>query len=684
MRGLFNEIKMKTKSNNLTTKFSPLVASVFLVLFIIISLWLILAYAEKERNRDLTNWQSRLAMLAEIRSAAVEDWIEERKNQLDKLADNASLKLFLTEHNNKNNVDEIVLSAVQGHVRNLLRASAERFGFAEDASAINKINMQTSSEYGLAILDAKKQLILSTKGFPKNIKNHIGIINKVFASAKPQIIDLYSVQKQQAVYGYMLPVFQIQDTELTTPVGAIMLLLNPQKNLYNILKNKQSITRTDESLLVKQDGASLVYISPIKDEYKLFHRLPDNNRLASSYAFHNPGDFKELMDYTGNAVLVTARKIKNTKWRLIQKISAAEALAESNKHQVFLLTAFTLFVLMVSAAFIAIWRHSTSLRLQSLSETLAARTDLLDAVTNNIKDNIILLNEDSKIIFMNPVFAKMLSLDLAEIKSKHITVVLGKETSELLINSASENNKACVLPLHINQKKKIYHITATRLTSGEYEKNNLYVLHDISELKQEQEKREQLGRGIIGTLVKAVDMHDPFCANHSARTREVSLAIANEMDLSEAQLESLEMAALLANIGKLYVPKEILTKMEPLSADESKQLKQHIEFAVDILSELSFNGPVVDIISQKNERLDGSGYPKGLLGDEIMLESKILAVANAFVAMASSRAYREGRAVKEVIDMLLEQSEAQYDRHVVAALFHISENKADWKTWQSI
>ena len=623
-------------------------------------------------------------MLAEIRSAAVEDWIEERKNQLEKLADNASLKLFLAEHNNKNNIDEVVLSALQGHVRNLLRASAARFDFAEDAAAINKINIQKSSEYGLAILDAKKQLILSTKGFPKNIENHNNIINKVFASAKPQIIDLYSGKKQQPVYGYILPVFQVQDAALTTPIGAVMLLLNPQKNLYKILKNKQSITRTDESLLVKRDGPSLVYISPIKNGYKLFHRLPDNNRLASSYAFHNLGDFKALTDYSGDVALVTARKIKNTKWRLIQKISATEALAESNKHQRFLLTAFTLFVLMVAAAFIAIWRHSTSLRLQSLSKTLEARTDLLDAVTNNIKDNIILLSEDSKIIFINSALAKTLSLDLEEIKEKHIAAVLGKETSELLINSVSENNKTCVLPLHINQQKKIYHVTATRLASGEYEKNNLYVLHDISELKREQEKREQLGRGIIGTLVKAVDMHDPHCANHSARTRDVSLAIANEMGLSEAQLESLEMAALLANIGKLYVPREILTKMEPLSAEESKQLKQHIEFAVDILSKLSFNGPVVEIISQKNERLNGSGYPKGLRGDEIMLESKILAVANAFVAMASSRAYREGRAVKEVIDILLEQSEKEYDRHVVAALFHISENKADWKTWRRI
>lgn len=675
---------MNDKSSPSLIKLTPMLASFFLMFFIASSLWLIFEYAEKERNRDLANWQSRLAMLAEIRAAAVEDWIGERKSQLSKLAENASLRLFLAEHNNRDKVDKVVLSAVQGHVRNLLRVSAERFGFAEDVSAINNLHLNVSSEYGLAVLDAKQQLVLSTKGFPQNIEIHSDVINAVYKTAKAQIIDLYAGQKQKPVYGYILPVFQIQDMNSSVPQGAVMLLLNPQKNLYNILKNKQSITSSDESLLVKRDGSSLVYISPIKGDFQPFHRLPDNNLLASSYAYHQPGGFKELLDYHGNNVLVTGREIKNTPWRLVQKISSAEALAESNKHQKFLLTTFTLFVLVVATAFIAIWRHSTSLRLRSLSVALESRTHLLNAVTDNIKDNIILLDDELRVVFINSAFAQALSLHKDEIKLKHIAGVLGAETSELLMSSRSADNNSSVMALKINGSERIFHVASSHLTSGEHCNDSLFVLHDITELKQEQEKREQLGRGIIGTLVKAVDMHDPFCANHSSRTRDVAMAIAKEMDVSAASLESLEMAALLANIGKLYVPKDILTKMDALSDDESRQLKKHIEHALDILSELSFNGPVLDIISQKNERLDGSGYPKGLKEEEIMLESRILAVSNAFVAMASSRAYREGRAVKEVINILLEQSETQYDRHVVAALFHISENKADWKTWQSI
>jgi HD-GYP domain-containing protein (c-di-GMP phosphodiesterase class II) len=103
---------------------------------------------------------------------------------------------------------------------------------------------------------------------------------------------------------------------------------------------------------------------------------------------------------------------------------------------------------------------------------------------------------------------------------------------------------------------------------------------------------------------------------------------------------------------------------------------------IDILKGLEFDGPVIDIISQKNEYLDGSGYPEGIKGEAILAESRILSVANAFVAMSSARAYRQGKSVREVLDILLTQADKRYDRHVLAALFHVAENRADWNSWQ--
>ena len=103
-----------------------------------------------------------------------------------------------------------------------------------------------------------------------------------------------------------------------------------------------------------------------------------------------------------------------------------------------------------------------------------------------------------------------------------------------------------------------------------------------------------------------------------------------------------------------------------------------------VLRKLKFDGPVIEFVQQKNECLDGSGYPQGISGDEIHQESRILSVANAFVAMTSSRAYRSGKPIKEVLDILMSEADSRYDRHVIAALFHVAENHADWDSWQQV
>jgi HD-GYP domain-containing protein (c-di-GMP phosphodiesterase class II) len=162
------------------------------------------------------------------------------------------------------------------------------------------------------------------------------------------------------------------------------------------------------------------------------------------------------------------------------------------------------------------------------------------------------------------------------------------------------------------------------------------------------------------------------------------MAIAQAMELPEARHDALAMASLLANIGKLYLPKEVLTKMDKLTGEEEEMLRNAATNSVDILKDLEFDGPVIKFIEQKNERLDGTGYPAGISGDRILQESRILSVSNAFVAMSSARAYRPGKPIEKVLEILLEQVDERYDRHVVAALFHVAENRSDWASWQKV
>lgn len=659
---------------------SAKVASALLLVFVIISLWLIMKYADKERQRDLLSWQSRLSVIAEIRTTSIETLLNKQSGQLEELADNPSLRLFLSQAKEDEVLNEAIIRAQQGHVRNLIRATADRMGF--DSPQTRSLNSKMQKGHGLAILDGEANLVMSTRGFPEEIEQHKTHIRQVIETGKKVLIDLYK-QDGQIVYGYVQPVFHIQNLNSGQPVGVVMMLIDANSGLYQLVQSRQGVTETDETLLVRRKENTIEYLSPLAKGYELLHQLPNKNKnIAGVYAIEDVGGFSEATDYMQKRVLVTGRKVKGTSWVLVEKIDVDEALEESNKHQQFLLTTFSIIVLLIATAFIAIWRHSTSLRLQKLSMKLETHGALLDAVTNNIRENIFLLDEQDQVIFYNPAFAETMGIDDEDVVGRKLDTIMSQQAIRELVLEKKEAVDLSVRTLEINGEYKSYHVTSINPESGDYQQARLYVLHDISELKAEQEKREKLSKGIITTLVKAVDLHDPYCANHSERTREVAVEIAREMDMSPEQIESLEMAALLANIGKLYVPRDILTKLEPLSEEESKVLHRHIDDALKILADLSFNGPVLDIIAQKNERLDGSGYPAGLKGSEIMRESRILAVANAFVAMASSRAYRKGRAMSEVLNLLLEQSDKKYDRHAVAALFHIAENKSGWKSWQ--
>jgi PAS domain S-box-containing protein len=326
--------------------------------------------------------------------------------------------------------------------------------------------------------------------------------------------------------------------------------------------------------------------------------------------------------------------------------------------------------------------------LQKATRRLEARAALLNAVGDSINDHIFLLDHNNKLVFINDALARSFSIDNVDVRGKALNHVFDTEITEQLLKIKPVDDEGDIrnreMRLGFKDRRHDYHVSIVALRHPDYKQSHLYVMHDITELKDAQGRHNRLMDGIISTLAQVIDKHDPHCAHHSERTREVAIAIARAMELPKERIDILSMAALLANIGKLYIPAEVLTNMEPLTPAEELMLRENINYSVEILKDLEFDGPVIEFVQQKNECLDGSGYPNGVSGDAIFQESRILSVANAFVAMTSSRAYRPGMPVKEVLDILLSEADSRYDRHVIAALFHVAENHSDWVSWQQV
>ncbi len=198
-------------------------------------------------------------------------------------------------------------------------------------------------------------------------------------------------------------------------------------------------------------------------------------------------------------------------------------------------------------------------------------------------------------------------------------------------------------------------------------------------LRRNQEKMlKQLRDGLEGTVqaVSAmVEMRDPYTAGHERRVAELACAIAGEMGMSEEQLRGIHLASTVHDLGKIQIPAEILSKPGRLTEVEYSLIRQHPKTGYEILKNIEFPWPIAQIILQHHERLDGSGYPQGLKGEEILLEARILAVSDVVEAMASHRPYRPGLGVQTAMAEIRKNRGRFYDEGVVDACIRLFEEK---------
>jgi PAS domain S-box-containing protein/putative nucleotidyltransferase with HDIG domain len=195
------------------------------------------------------------------------------------------------------------------------------------------------------------------------------------------------------------------------------------------------------------------------------------------------------------------------------------------------------------------------------------------------------------------------------------------------------------------------------------------------ELKVSFEKLRRSLDATVSALASAVELRDPYTAGHQKRVTDLACAIAEEMGLPEERIAGIRMAGLIHDIGKISVPAEILNKPGHLNDIEYSLFKNHPQVGHDVLQTVEFPWPVAQIVLQHHERIDGSGYPQGLSGNDIMLEARVVAVADIVEAMASHRPYRPARGAGDALEEISHNKGILYDPEVVDACLRVFYNK---------
>jgi PAS domain S-box-containing protein len=200
------------------------------------------------------------------------------------------------------------------------------------------------------------------------------------------------------------------------------------------------------------------------------------------------------------------------------------------------------------------------------------------------------------------------------------------------------------------------------------------LIQDISVKKRDEERIlsyvAQLKATFLSTVQLATslsEMRDPYTAGHERRVSDIAVAIATELGLDEQRIEGIKVAGYLHDIGKISLPAEILVKPRRLSPTEYALVQGHAQASYDVLKHVNFPWPVATIALQHHERMDGSGYPNGLKGDDILLESRIMAVSDVVEAMASHRPYRAGLGIDSALAEIELGRGTVYDAEVADA-----------------
>lgn len=308
-------------------------------------------------------------------------------------------------------------------------------------------------------------------------------------------------------------------------------------------------------------------------------------------------------------------------------------------------------------------------------------------IFENAQEGIMQSTPEGRFILVNFSLAQMLGYDSARDLSNSITDI----NKQLYVDSGERaklveimEQQGFVRNYEVRFYKKdgsiIWVSISVRTVRSEKGKIAYYegVIADITDKKESVERLRNALDGTVRAIAAMVETRDPYTAGHQRRVSDLARSIAVEMDLPEDRVEGLHVAATIHDIGKIAVPAEILSKPTKLTKIEFILIQTHVQAGYDILKDVEFPWPVAMMVVEHHERINGSGYPNGLTGDKLLLESRILAVADVVEAMASHRPYRASLGIEPALQEIEKNKGILYDVEVANACLRLFREK-DYK-----
>jgi PAS domain S-box-containing protein len=637
-------------------------------------LWTAWGLDSRERQY-VANLQKRMELLASAQVQLVETLTLVSRQQADRVIRSELFKLYATEIDLiEDNIALIVAGPLPGHP-----LKGDQAQLAAQLPMMQSLLMEFTRISGFIsgrVVNRNGTVYIATDATTTPLRpDQSELAKKVRQSRQAQFGPLRHTAHGLVLEAF-LPIVAPGGTGKEGEVVAVLLLSKAVTDRMTELTSGNRLIEKGESIRLVQKGPNgLEEIVPW---------IPGELRAIGSSLPFTSGEklpFAERSSLSGEQpVYSVGVPVPGMNFWIIAEADYDLARAGLREERRVLISIAALLILFFAVTFGAVWGKLIGAQDRKIAhyyEGLAGRVEsqrqLLDHVNSTIRDFIGLKTLQGRYQYVNPAFAQAVGRTPEEMVGMDDEALFGFDTARRLEHSDHQvqtGGGVVTFNETIYLQSQPHHLQFSKapLKDSDGQMTGIVsVVRDVTEMVEAQRRQEQATQKTVEALVRAVELTDPYLAGHSRLMGALGAEVAKAMGASNVDIATIQTAANLSQIGKLFIDRSLLFKATPLSADEKKEMEQHVVHAGKVLHGVDFGLPIYEAVVQMNECPDGSGYPKGLKDGEIVLPARILAVVNSFCAMVEPRAYRGARPAEEALEIMRSSGQA-YDQPLVAVL----------------
>jgi PAS domain S-box-containing protein len=658
------------------TNRSELIMGVAIISLIVVALLTWVAWSVKAKQGELQNQvRDRLELLATSRADVLSAWLAGLVEQTDKLISSDLFRLYATDMDLIDADPSFLITGIipEGESYDQMAQLTDQFPLMHQT--FSDFTVFAGFLSGRIVHRSGQSYIGSDSRVSPLSPSQTALIKKTFAYPLPHFSPLRQTDNG-LVIDMCVPIFSTaEENGEKKAVAVAMLTKSATMTITSLLSNTPLSASGERTRIMQMTETGFQEIVPWSPGGIAAIASPPELDSARRLGFAKRNSLGSQ-----TSVFSLGVKIPDLDLWIVQEVDTANATKGLQEYTRISVLIAGLIAMVTSLLFGAVWWRTMGKshkriagEFQALAQKLEQQRNFLDSINDSIPDFIAVKNLSGNYTYANPALSTGVGRDEDEVLGLDDVALFGFDTGKRLEQSDArtlQSGEAVTVTERIFLKSREHHFQITKVTLKDdtgTPQGIVSVFRDITAMVHAEERKRQAISQTVEALVKAIEFTDPYLAGHSLLMRDVSSLLAESLDLSPEDTSTVEIASHLSQIGKMFIDKTILTKVDQLTDEEKDMVQKHVDHAAAILRQIDFELPVFEAVYQMNERLDGSGYPKGLQGEEIGIQARVLSVANSFCAMIKPRSYRPAMSPEHALDNL-RSSTHSYDLHIVEAL----------------